>query len=364
MSTAAFDALETALAETTITYDGLRAEVGEDGYRLETPEGRVVTDQLDAEALAEVSPWVQNWWYWQRACGVQAPAGRRYLRMLERAETTTVPERMASLQEGITTEWGELTLMASVDEDGRRRYAVRHTDDVNVAALEQLETPEEARALATFDADGRYRPLKSAPTLRRGWSFNEVAAHDLVAVIGYLYPASIPNWDREQAGALDVTHWQATAERQTGIYGIIDELDLAAVERIAATCCVDEECLKRREWEYDAETPLAADGGTGAFPCREPCSLVVAAARKWTTLERESTETYQIELTPSEASQLSAIIDAVADGATSAIREADVGEGANRYRARYLREKLFDEEGALRMRPRRGVLRRMLRRLI
>ena len=362
MSTAAFETLETVLQETTIEYDGLTAQVSEGGYKLETPERQTVVEQLEADALEEFAPWVQNWWYWEHACAVQTPAGRRYLRMLERAETMSVPERMSDLRGGIETAWGELTVIASTDEEGRRRYTVRHTDDGPEAELEPLETPEEARALATYDADGRYRPLKSAPSLRRGWSFTHISATRLIAVIGYLYPASIPNWDREQAGALDITHWRPTAERQTGIYGIIEELDVAEVERIAATCCVDEECLKRREWQYDADTSLEVDGGTGAFPCREPCSLVVAAARKWTTLEREPTETYQIELTASEAAQLSAIIDAVADGRTAEVREADVGEGANRYRVRYLREKLFDTEGSLRMRSRGGLLRRLVRR--
>ncbi|MDR9412928.1 MAG: DR2241 family protein, partial [Haloferacaceae archaeon] len=196
------------LQETTIEYDGLTAQVSEGGYKLETPERQTVVEQLEADALEEFAPWVQNWWYWEHACAVQTPAGRRYLRMLERAETMSVPERMSDLRGGIETAWGELTVIASTDEEGRRRYTVRHTDDGPEAELEPLETPEEARALATYDADGRYRPLKSAPSLRRGWSFTHISATRLIAVIGYLYPASIPNWDREQAGALDITHWR------------------------------------------------------------------------------------------------------------------------------------------------------------
>jgi hypothetical protein len=363
MSTAAFTALASALEESRIGYDGLSARMQEGGaYVLETPDGQITTDTLDAESVGEYTPWVQNWWYWQRVSGVQASAGHHYLRMLERAETLEVPERMGELHTGIATGWGQLTVLATVDEEGRRWYTVRHREDAEEEDLEQLESPEDARAIATYDAAGRYRPLKSAPSLCRGWSFTDVPAARLVAIIGYLYPASIPNWDREHRGELDVTHWRSTAERQTGIYGIIDELDKAAVERIAATCCVDEECLKRREWEYDADEPLAADGGTGAFPCREPCSLVVAAARKWTTLEREASQTYTLELTPSEAAQLSAIIEAVADGTTESIREADVGEGANRYRVRYLREKLFDD-GRLPVEDARGLVRRIVDRL-
>ncbi|MFB6149268.1 MAG: hypothetical protein ABEJ48_06345, partial [Halobacteriales archaeon] len=135
----------------------------------------------------------------------------------------------------------------------------------------------------------------------------------------------------------------ATAERQTGIYDIIDELDKEAVEWIAESCCVDSQCLKRREWDFDADEPLEADPGDGEFPCREPCSLVIAAARKWTTLEREESHTYEIELTPSEREQLSELVAAVADGRIDEIREADVYEGANRYRARFLRAKRFED---------------------
>jgi hypothetical protein len=140
-------------------------------------------------------------------------------------------------------------------------------------------------------------------------------------------------------------------ERQTGIYGLIQTWDRGEghehVEWVAEASCDDSQCLKRREWQYDDETELDAPGGDGAFPCREPCSLVIAAARKWTKLESEEPETYEFELTPSEKEQLEEIVDAVADGRTDEIRDADVYDGANRYRARFLRAKLFDEDGHL-----------------
>ena len=74
---------------------------------------------------------------------------------------------------------------------------------------------------------------------------------------------------------------------------------------------------------------------------------MVAAARKWTILEGETERTYEFELTPSEKNQLEALIDAVAEGRVDEIREADVNDGANRYRARYLRAKRMDEDGNL-----------------
>ena len=119
------------------------------------------------------------------------------------------------------------------------------------------------------------------------------------------------------------------------------------VNWVAEACCVDSQCLKRREWQYDEETDLDVDGGDGVFPCREPCSLVIAAARRWTRLEGESEQTYEFELTPSEKEQIEEIVDAVADGRADEIREADTKEPANRYRARFLRAKRFDDEGNL-----------------
>ena len=114
---------------------------------------------------------------------------------------------------------------------------------------------------------------------------------------------------------------------------------------LAAACCVDSQCLKRREWDEDESTELDVPRGEGEFPCREPCSLVVAAARQWAILENEEPRTYELELTPSERGQIESLIEAVADGRIDEIREADVGDGANRYRARYLRAKRFADGG-------------------
>jgi len=139
--------------------------------------------------------------------------------------------------------------------------------------------------------------------------------------------------------------------RQSGIYGVVKTWDRGEghehVDWVEEACCDDSQCLKRREWQYDDETELDVDGGDGVFPCREPCSVVVSAARKWTRLESEQPRTYEFELTPSEKEQVEEIIDAVADGRIDEIREADTKEGANRYRTRFLRAKRFDDEGNL-----------------
>ncbi|MFC6873172.1 DR2241 family protein [Halobellus marinus] len=349
------DALLDRAADSGVDFDGLHITADSAGYTLEIDESDVRRENLteaDVRATAhedDVAPYITNWYYWEEVVGHSGRHRRAFLRHAEVAEEHSVPERYEALRSGLQTEWGDVLVTATLAADGHRRYEVRHADDdgVDTAELDVYEDPLAAREIATYDETGRYRPLKTAPSLVSGWVFPDLDGRDAVETLDVLYPASVANWNLEREGELDVTHWRETAERQTGIYDVVEDLPPAAVDWMAEACCVDSQCLKRREWEYDADHELDADGGDGAFPCREPCSLVVAAARKWTKLEEEETQTYEFELTPSEKEQIEAIIDAVADDRTDEIREADVYEGANRYRARYLRAKRFDDEGNL-----------------
>jgi len=331
-----------------IDFDGLRVADGSDGYTFETPaESHAGLDEDAIRDAAAHSAYASNWYFWH-AVAPQADDRWAFLRWLEDADRP-VPERYDALETGVTTEWGQLRLTATLAEGGARRYHVRHVDDADrdPGDLERHEDPFDAEEIATYDEDGRYRPLSTAPTLRRGWRFADLDPAALVEAIEAFYPATIPNWHREREGDLDVTNWRETVDRQTGIYGVVKTWDRGDghehVNWVAEACCVDSQCLKRREWQYDESTDLDVDGGDGAFPCREPCSLVIAAARQWTKLEGEEPRTYEVELTPSEAEQLAEIVDAVAEGRTGEIREADVYEGANRYRARFLRAKRFED---------------------
>jgi hypothetical protein len=275
---------------------------------------------------------------------------RAFLRWVEGADERGVRERYARLRgDGISRRWGELLITVGLTGDGQRRYDLRHEDDADRGTDELTvhDDPLDAREVATYTDDGDYRPLKTAPTLRTGWVFPALTGADLVDAVDFFYPATVANWHREREGALDVTHWRETAERQTGIYDVIDELSGEQVEWLAETCCVDSQCLKRRMWDEDEDHDLDVPRGDGEFPCREPCSLVVAAARQLAVQEGESEREYTVTLTPSEKNQLEELVDAVADGRTDEIREADVYDGANRYRARWLRAKRFEDDDGL-----------------
>ncbi|QIO23512.1 DR2241 family protein [Haloarcula sp. JP-L23] len=342
-----------ATAPDGIDFDGLHVGREEDRYTFETPEeSHEDLGKDDFRSVATDSPYAANWYFWH-ATAPQAEPRWAFLRWLEGAESTPVPERYDALSGGRTAEWGELAVTVSLTEDGGRVYDLRHEADVGTVVddLNTYEDPAAARDITKHDDRGRYRPLKTAPSLRSGWAFPSLGPAALVEAVHTFYPATVQNWYREREGELDVTHWHETVERQTGIYGVVKTWDRGEgyehVNWVAEACCDDSQCLKRREWQYDADTDLDVDGGDGEFPCREPCSLVVSAARKWTKLEAEEPQTYEFELTPSEKAQVEAIVDAVADGRAADIREADTADGANRYRARFLRAKLFDDDGNL-----------------
>ncbi len=345
-ATSHLDAVEAALvdaADDGIDFDGLVVEPDDDGYRWETPDGQATVDEDGLRERAD-DPYATNWHYWERVVEGHDTPRRAFLRWLEGADDLSVPERYDALQGGHTRSWGELAVTAVLSEGGSRRYEVRHEDDVG-EDVDAYTDPLEARHLVKHDDEGRYRPLSTAPTLPHGWAFVDLDGSGLVQTVDYVYPATVSNWHREREGDLDVDHWSEVAGRQSGIYGIVEQLDDEALEWAAEACCVDSQCLKRREWDRSEDEELGVPRGDGEFPCREPCSLFIAAARKFTTLEREETREYTFELTPAEKEQVEDIVDAVADGRTDEIREADVNEGANRYRARFLRAKRMDEHG-------------------
>src|SRR5687767_5092806 len=67
-------------------------------------------------------------------------------------------------------------------------FELRHVDDRDVAA-DKLETagPNDALAIAQFTQVGAFRPLKSAPSLQRGWRILARTELELELALGRLY---------------------------------------------------------------------------------------------------------------------------------------------------------------------------------
>lgn len=343
----AVDALVEATEDGRVDDQDLLVEKVSDGYVFQTPERH--ESGLTEIALREIAtgdPYVRDWHFWECIVEGQGTARRAFLKWLEDAPDRSPPERIDALESGITSEWGQLSIEVGLAGDGGERvYEIRHTEEKQrpLSELSVHDDPLSAREIVKRDDDGRYRPLKTAPTLPSGHAWVGLDEREIINAVEYIYPATIANWHREETGELDITHYRETAQRQTGIYALIEDLSPDRVADLAQACCVDSQCLKRREWDESADEDLDVPRGDGEFPCREPCSLVIAAARKFTILEGETPREYTFELTPSEKNQLEELIEAVSEDRLDDIREADLGDGANRYRVRYLRSKLMDD---------------------
>ncbi len=249
-------------------------------------------------------------------------------RWVERADALPARARRAALDEGLTRRWGELLVTATVEPAGdqsgadphvdaitpavERRYEVRHVADAGTAVgrLTRLPGPRALRDRARFDADGRYRPLRSERTLPDGWVLPDLDGPELAAALDHAYPSSVADWAAGRAGDLAVTHFRATAERQSGRYEPLTDLSAEDVGCAAAACCSN--CVRERRWGLAPDEPIpGVDGGDGAtggtIPCREPCPVVLAAAREFALLERGEDP------------------------------DGELGHAGDRYRARYLR---------------------------
>jgi hypothetical protein len=153
--------------------------------------------------------------------------------------------------------------------------------------------------------------------------------------MNYLYPAGIVHWHRCREGTLELTHFRASAARQSGIYKRIQRLSDKGVQDAARACCEDAVCLKKTLWDVDHNTPLEMDRGQGEIPCPEPCSVFISFARRVRLFEREERDLDAAGLSPSERGDIVALVEAAATGEVRFAREAEFEEPLNERRMRY-----------------------------
>ncbi len=159
-------------------------------------------------------------------------------------------------------------------------FELRHVGDRDISTSDlEAAAPEKARTVAQFTAEGAFRPLKSAPTLHRGWRIHARDAAELGLALDRLYPGALADWFAASRAELPVTSWQDFAARQSGMYRITTMLDEAGVATVIAGTCAPSRCLKRRLWPAPS---VGADcvERKSIIPCLEPCALVLEAARR------------------------------------------------------------------------------------
>jgi sirohydrochlorin cobaltochelatase len=163
---------------------------------------------------------------------------------------------------------------------GQGGWELRHIADASAAGLENHQGASAARHLANLDADGAFRPLKTAPNLRRGWRLAVPDAAELRRALDYFYPAMLGVWLAHERGELTAVPLRETLGRQSGMYRITQKITceqaLALVERFCAGC------LKQRLWGLVDAGPRSDLDASRALPmlCHEACNLLVAEARR------------------------------------------------------------------------------------
>ena len=195
---------------------------------------------------------------------------------------------------------------AAITRGGAGQWLVTHHLDAAEAGrgtLRRHERAEAARAIALHDADGAYRPLKSAPSLIRGWELVLPDTAALRLALDFLYPAAVGNLARWRDGGVTIPTLRETLGRQTGMYKCTALLtDDEAQRLVAETCESGSHCLRRILWPLDAEqgwrllpvekTTVSRDPAA-SFPempllCTDACPLLVGGARDVVTARRKA----------------------------------------------------------------------------
>ena len=170
-----------------------------------------------------------------------------------------------------------------------RGFELRHAVDRDLSAdLLKIVPLNELRPLAQFTSTGAFRPLKSAPNLRRGWRAFADDDKALELALNQLYPGAIADWFAARATPPPITSYREFTARQTGMYRITTMLDDKIAGAAIRACCHPEFCLKQRLWSVSG---LAADAPEhkSIIPCLEPCAVLLEFTRKAARLEQEST---------------------------------------------------------------------------
>jgi sirohydrochlorin cobaltochelatase len=196
------------------------------------------------------------------------------------------------------TSWLESSSICSIGEIFIRRidagFELCHCADSERHDLESVEPAEAARKLALYDETGSYRPLKTAPNLRRGWRLVARDVSELREALDYFYPAMLGILRAWENGSLPTTPLRETLARQSGMYAVTRKIsDARANEVIGSFCNSETGCLKSILWQISAETPIRSlppdkfhprriCGREAKLPllCHEACNLLVARVRE------------------------------------------------------------------------------------
>jgi sirohydrochlorin cobaltochelatase len=178
-------------------------------------------------------------------------------------------------------------LAAWLDQGGSRigevliggRYELQHKEDAGLDDLEVFTSHEAALQIALHDEAGEYRPLRTAPNLRRGWKLELKSVEEVRLALDYFYPAMLGTWCAFQREEVLPLPLRETLGRQTGMYAVTTKISGDEARGLGERFCSG--CLKKRLWSISRVVRPALGDEKREWPmlCAEACTLFIEAAR-------------------------------------------------------------------------------------
>ena len=214
----------------------------------------------------------------------------------------------AHLDAALTT--GPLTIGEVLARRQAEGFELLHHADATRGGLEPFTGPQAARAIALRTAEGKFRALHSAPTLRQGWCLQVKTLADLRLALDFLYPAALGVWRSLQNGRLRATPLRHYLGRQTGMYRFANGITDDQAHAMVGSICQSANCLRRIAWPLTDTEPMSgaaavkctseagfasgvSSAGNVPLLCIEPCPYIVGEARKIARANHEQKQAAQ-----------------------------------------------------------------------
>ena len=138
-------------------------------------------------------------------------------------------------------------------------FVLSNRDDKSREDLQIFRDSEDAIEIAKYDDAGRYRPLKTAPNLRRGWRLELATVEELERALDYLYPGRLAVFAAWKSGQFKTTPLRETLDRQSGMYRVAANISDPQIDDVVASVCrSDGGCLRTILWKRDQKNAIAS----------------------------------------------------------------------------------------------------------
>src|SRR6476660_4921500 len=156
---------------------------------------------------------------------------------------------------GVPFSFGQILIQKGDDS----AFVLLHRDDASLDLLQTHREAQDAAEIAKYDDAGNYRPLKTAPNLRRGWRLELASVDELRRALDYFYPGRLAVFAAWKSGYLRTTALRETLDRQSGMYRAAERISDSQINDVVADFCrSDSCCIRTILWKRDRNGLIAS----------------------------------------------------------------------------------------------------------